>query len=186
MPSSANVAQGPTLRRISEASRDPATVKTALDLLRDDQTSLTEIAESLFVVRTDDESAHLEEHWFGAASWWESEPDVEEILRKGLLEALTLAADNNKPIEAYWICAGADSRFEVASCLNPFQVTMLILTPRVPERAHELWRTLSLTQDEPILIVRRGPLEQDAYGQEVVRQDGDVLTLRVMTRQSGE
>ena len=107
---------------------------------------------------------------------------MEAVLRQGFIEALTLAKKKNLPIEAYWICAGEDSVFEISCAWSHLQVTMNIVTPTVPDAAHDIWRTLDLNDDDPILIIRRGPLDTDAYGQETMRKTDDILTLKMKTR----
>ena len=67
MPMPGNVAQGPTLRRISEVTRDPATVNEALALLKSDK-PLVEVAKKMFVVRTDRGDLGFHEHSAARAS----------------------------------------------------------------------------------------------------------------------
>ena len=98
-------------------------------------------------------------------------------MRKGLIKAVELVVEHNVPLEVYWICAGPEGHFEVANCVSPKQVTMLILTPSIPEEAHELSRRLNLSDEEPIIMIQHGPLPEDAYGVEVLEEDGDLERL---------
>ena len=182
MPMPGNVSQGPTLRRISEGSRDSNKIERALADLQQGTKSLIQIAEEFSFVRTDGERDHLANHWLGDIPWFPNEPYVESILRQGFIEACEMALKRRVPIEAYWTCAGPEAKFEVSACGSLNQVTLIIATPSVPEAAHDIWRGLPLTDNDPIVTVRRGPLETDAYGVDVKRTAGQIIVLRMKTR----
>ena len=182
MPMPGNVSQGPTLRRISRQSTDQTKVEYALSELKTGKKPLIEIAKLFDVVTTDGERDHLLDHWFGRKPWWPHLKKIEAVLRQAFIEALTLAQESKIPIEVYWICAGPGAHFEVSCACSPRQVTMMILTPSVPKAAHDLWRGMALDADDPIVFIRQGPLGDDAYGQEVLRDEDGVLTLKMKTR----
>ena len=99
---------------------------------------------------------HFENHWLG--DWWPGKR-VEEVLRAGYREAITRAQAAKKPIESLWVCAN-ENKFQVYVCEGERQITVLVFTPPPKERAHEPVDTL--TEDEPILVVKEHDKDDDA------------------------
>jgi hypothetical protein len=92
---------------------------------------------------------HFERHWL--AGWWPQHP-VEQLLRHGLIEAITVAKEARLPLEGLWVCAEeseADA-FHVYICRGPRQVTMIVYTPPPKEWVADD----DLTEPEPIWVVK--------------------------------
>ena len=98
---------------------------------------------------------HFERHWLG--DWWPAKR-VEEVLRAGYREAITRARDAKKPIESLWVCAN-ENRFQVYICEGALQITVLVFTPPPKEPGHQ--PAESLTEDEPILVVKEHDGDDD-------------------------
>lgn len=75
---------------------------------------------------------HLNDHWFndGPTGYWPHNGAKAEIVRNGYIKALELAKTTQLPVAILWVCAG--NCFQVAIARTPSQITLLMLTPDVP------------------------------------------------------
>jgi hypothetical protein len=78
---------------------------------------------------TEADYAHLDNEWFvGPARWWHDE-DTDSIVRRGLENAIKQAG--TLPIDTLWLCPG--THVAVSVCKSAQQVTLMLMTPPVPE-----------------------------------------------------
>jgi hypothetical protein len=91
---------------------------------------------------------------FGTAGFWPVQyHPTEPIVRKGLIKAIELAIETNRPLDSYWI--PASDRFETIVILNDQQVTRLILTPPTPPPQ----RPERIANSAAIWMIKRGVVE---------------------------
>jgi hypothetical protein len=105
-------------------------------------TTLSQLAEDYAaqVGLSADDVAHFKSDWLGTSSWWPGQ-HVELVLRAGIRRAIQAALPNEShtqllPIEALWVSSQADV-FHVYVNEGPYQVTILVYTPPMPEDAVE-------------------------------------------------
>ncbi len=139
------VAKGQTMREIERVLNDPS-YRTMLptELQKPNQT-MDELLEK--VGFNDDIRWHLVEHIFKnePPALWPTTECKEDVVREGLLQALDVASTDNLPISCLWVCAGHHFQVVVDRAavrdpgssdpqdLKPAQVTVLFLTPSVPQ-----------------------------------------------------
>lgn len=174
--------KGPLLRAIDRLSEslDFAAQQEILLILQGPpgEEGLAQLAGSLGLA-SPQTVRHLEEDWFG--SWWPECQPIEPILRAGIAQALHLALadpEAHQPreqplaIHALWL-SGVD-RVEVGISLSAGQVTLLLLTPPVPDADEGRPDAL-----DPVWMVHRGAPRSD---EQVVASQGDLVTTQIRTR----
>jgi hypothetical protein len=169
MPDMPEIAsKGSILKRLDTLSVDTGKRQLLLNDLNAPGARIPDIAERHGLV-TPPERQHLELDWF--TNWWPGAQPVEPILLRGFQVALTEAVNRNLPLDCYWMCEpdheghitsdehpeGGSGTVEVAVCLSPRQVTVLIDTPHPGQFA--ALPALTSVQDplinDPVLVVKR-------------------------------
>jgi hypothetical protein len=101
-----------------------------LDGIADGEARMARIRELASQLVGDEHARHYIGDWLRA--WWGDSEAAEPALRRGYVEALSRALERNHAVDGIWV-AGAAERVEVVVLENRQQVTMLVLTPAVPD-----------------------------------------------------
>jgi hypothetical protein len=125
--------------RIDEifATADGGVYQAALDRLQE-HGSIVEVARSamppegeadaLDPAITEADLEHFADDWAGGG-WWKDEP-IDEIMRAGMIVAISTAMELGLPLETMWLHGGP--RFQVYVVEGRHQVTAVVYSPRAP------------------------------------------------------
>jgi len=110
---------------------------------------------------------HLDKHWFndGPDAYWPHRPFKEEVIRYGSIKCIELAQTHKLPVNVLWICAG--HHFQCAVTKSNAEITLLVLTPHLPNAITQL----ASTEPEDIWVI--GPTADiDEIIREAVNYEG--------------
>lgn len=191
--------KGPVMRRLDEVANDATQREVFLETLKYSPRDLVQIFID-YDLATDKQVAYLRKYWFNpnwadskSGCWWPEHQPIEPTIRQGLIKAIelaTLPAEGNAPaqflpLNTCWVCAG--TAFQIGICATNLQITCIILTPDLPERAWARQRRpeeiAKLTYDGPFWVVKRGKESLEPWEVEQEKDDKtQVVTVRLQSR----
>jgi hypothetical protein len=158
------ILKAPVFKRISAATRIKGAPQSTvlagiINDLKNSPKSLADIAISAGMYHDHDQAEHLNLDWLDTdparpGFWRASNYKVEELVRKGILNALELFQKTGKPIDLFWAISGPNmiDPWNVAVAECPEHIVVIFFTPNVP-------CPLPVVDDYSIWIT-----EQDAAG----------------------
>ena len=150
----ANVAKSWLIEEIESSLASNPDYDDILAKLRDTSRSFTNALFDIGILKKGykphiEMKAHLDTHWFndGPDAYWPHRPAKEEVIRHGHIKAVELAQTTKLPVCILWICAG--HHFQCAVTKSDAQITLLILTPHVPNAVPQV----ASTEPEDIWVI---------------------------------
>ena len=105
----------------------------SLELLKKDpKASLVDLGIRFGYFSRPEEEEHFRKDWLDQEKgWFKQLPPIEPVIRAGLIKAIEQSIEHQLPIDTYWVRGG--EQVEVAICRSELQLTVLIMTPAIPE-----------------------------------------------------
>lgn len=138
MPAVGRFIKGDILTRADRGLEKPD--MGARDLIRT-MTDFAQLGDDHGILDTANEKTHVKDHWFGSQWWPNIDPKHrEKVCQTAYVKAIDAAFevvqgdDSNvypKPIVTYWVAGG--DHFEATIGWSKWQVTLILLTPTIPE-----------------------------------------------------
>ncbi len=179
--------KGPFLAKLDKKSRevslgDAVQIRKTLEELRakpGDELGLSAVIATLLSETHTEDRKHVYDHWL---SGWKAHHS-ERILVNGLIKAIDAAIEGSSdpgrvlPFDCYWIAGG--EQFEVVVTCSPWQVNVLIFTPRAEGPLFQG----RYSQDEEVWSVRAGAAKR--WEKTEYTDASDVITTKMWQRPPG-
>lgn len=135
------IIKAPIFARLEAMSRIPGMkdnpmLSAAIELLKDSQNKLIDIAKSVFLYADDKQADHFKKDWLndppGGGFWSQQGINPEPIIRAGILLACEKFRDTGLPCEYFWVTSGDNktARWEISVTVDVDRITIIFHTPQ--------------------------------------------------------